>query len=186
MKITETHLAGVKLIEPQVFGDHRGFFMETYQADRYKAEGIMADFVQDNFSRSTQGILRGLHIQLEQTQAKLVSVVRGEVFDVAVDIRRGSPTFGQWYGAILSEENRHQLYIPEGFAHGFCVLSESADFTYKCNNFYHPQSELTVLWNDPDLGIDWPISNPKLSAKDEAGQRLKDINPELLPVYENH
>ncbi|WP_225411354.1 dTDP-4-dehydrorhamnose 3,5-epimerase [Stigmatella hybrida] len=182
MKVTETAIPGVLLIEPKVFGDDRGFFLETFHAQRYADAGIPGPFVQDNYSRSAKGTLRGLHFQEPQPQGKLVQVVAGAVFDVAVDIRRGSPTFGKWVGVELSAENRRQLWVPPGFAHGFCVTSESADFQYKCTALYAPQNERSILWNDPDLGITWPLSGePKLSAKDAAATRLKDAP--LLPTY---
>lgn len=167
MKVKETHLAGVVIIEPQVFGDQRGFFMETFQAERYRTlAGINLDFVQDNHSRSVKGVLRGLHTQLTKPQGKLVRVSRGEVYDVAVDINPNSATFGQYVAVVLSEENQWQLYIPPGYAHGFCVLSDVADFQYKCTDYYDPSDEGGVIWNDPDIAIDWPISKPKLSEKD--------------------
>lgn len=157
----------VILVEPQRFGDQRGFFMETYQYDTFAANGITPRFVQDNYSRSARGVLRGLHYQLDPfAQGKLLLVVAGEIFDVAVDIRRGSPTFGQWVGEILSAENGRMLYVPPGFAHGFCVLSETADLTYKATDIYQPESEGGIIWNDPHIGIEWPITNPTLSGKD--------------------
>ncbi|MCA9901236.1 MAG: dTDP-4-dehydrorhamnose 3,5-epimerase [Ardenticatenaceae bacterium] len=158
----------VILVEPQRFGDARGFFMETYQHEIFAANGIALQFVQDNHSRSAQGVLRGLHYQIDPyAQGKLLKVVVGEIFDVAVDIRRGSPTFGQWAGEILSAENGRLLYVPPGFAHGFCVLSETADLIYKTTNYYHPESDRGIIWNDPQIGIQWPIHEPLLSAKDE-------------------
>lgn len=175
MKVLNTPLDGLLLIEPKVFGDERGFFMETWQRDRYREAGIERDFVQDNHSRSRQGILRGLHYQIRQPQGKLVRVSCGEVFDVAVDLRRASPTFGQWYGAVLSEANQQQMWVPPGFAHGFYVLSESADFQYKCTDYYAPQHERTIRWDDPDIGIDWPLVDgqpPLLSDKDREGLPL--------------
>jgi dTDP-4-dehydrorhamnose 3,5-epimerase len=183
MKLTPTILDGVVMIEPRVFGDARGFFFETWHRERYAEAGVARDFVQDNVSRSAKGILRGLHLQNPYSQGKLVQVFDGEVYDVALDVRVGSPTFGKWYGERLSAENKRQLYIPEGFAHGFCVLSESALFVYKCTELYHPETELTVAWNDPALGIDWPVSNPTVSAKDAAGLKLADIPREKLPRY---
>lgn len=179
MIIRQPPLAGLLHIEPKVFGDARGFFVETYREQRLMEFGVPA-FVQDNHSRSMRGVLRGLHYQLQQPQGKLVMVARGAVFDVAVDIRRGSPTFGQWYGAVLSDENHHQLYIPPGFAHGFCVLSEDADFLYKCTDYYAPQGERAIAWNDPDIGIDWPLAEPRLSDKDSRAPRLRDLLPEDL------
>ncbi len=181
MKVTETPLPGVLLFEPQVFGDARGFFMETFQAHRYAEAGVRASFVQDNLSRSVKGTLRGLHLQEPRPQGKLVQALAGAVFDVAVDVRKGSPHFGKWYGVELSEANRRQLWIPPGFAHGFCVLSDSADFSYKCSELYAPESERSVLWNDPDLGIDWPVKEPLLSKKDAGAPRLKDAS--VLPAY---
>ena len=169
MKFTPTRIPDVVLIEPQVFGDDRGFFMETWRAQAFSAAGIEAVFVQDNHSRSRLGALRGLHYQLRRPQGKLVRCVIGAVFDVAVDMRRSSPTFGQWVGEVLSAENRRQLWVPAGFAHGFLVLSESADFVYKCTEYYDPASERSVLWNDARVGIDWPLPDgmsPLLSAKD--------------------
>lgn len=183
MNVIETSLPGVLLIEPKVFGDRRGFFMETFQAERYRQAGIELDFVQDNLSRSTQGVLRGLHYQLNHPQGKLVSVISGEVFDVAVDIRQGSPTFGQWYGAVLNDENHRQLYVPPNFAHGFCVLSDTVDFQYKCTDYYHPEDEIGVIWNDPAIGIDWPIDDPMLSDKDKVLLPLADVPANKLPLY---
>jgi dTDP-4-dehydrorhamnose 3,5-epimerase len=182
MQIIETSLPGVKIIEPDVFGDRRGFFLESYHRKRYREGGVSSDFVQDNLSFSRRGTLRGLHYQLPHEQAKLVQVLQGEVFDVAVDIRRGSPTFGQWTGARLSAENKRQLFIPEGFAHGFCVLSETALFLYKCSDFYHPECEGGVLWCDPHLGIDWPIEDPVLSEKDRGYLTLGSISADRLPA----
>ncbi|MDG9667320.1 dTDP-4-dehydrorhamnose 3,5-epimerase [Hahella sp. CR1] len=167
MKVIRTKLSGVVIIEPKVFGDHRGFFMETYQVARYREEaGIDMEFVQDNHSRSGRGVLRGLHFQKTKPQGKLVRVTQGEVFDVAVDLRKGSPTFGQWEAVILSGENHLQFYVPPGFAHGFCVLSDTADFQYKCTDYYDPSDEGGLIWNDPDVGIEWPVDAPKLSSKD--------------------
>jgi dTDP-4-dehydrorhamnose 3,5-epimerase len=183
MKVIETALPGVLIIEPQVHGDARGFFVETWHAQRYAEHGLPERFVQDNHSRSSRGVLRGLHYQLQQPQGKLVRVTQGEVFDVAVDIRRGSPSFGQWAGVRLSGENHRQFYVPPGFAHGFCTLSETADFLYKCTDYYHPQSERGVLWNDPDIGIEWPELDVRLSDKDRNNRRLRDLGDEL-PVYE--
>jgi len=176
MKISHSKLKGCVIIEPRVFGDDRGFFLETFQAARYKQEaGIDLPFVQDNHSRSARGVLRGLHFQKTKPQGKLVRVVRGEVYDVAVDIRKGSATFGEWEGVILSEENKKQFWVPPGFAHGFVVLSNTADFEYKCTDYYDPSDEGSVLWSDPDLNIPWPIANPVLSAKDESAKRLVDL-----------
>ena len=176
MKISHSKLKGCVIIEPRVFGDDRGFFLETFQAARYKQEaGIDLPFVQDNHSRSARGVLRGLHFQKTKPQGKLVRVVRGEVYDVAVDIRKGSATFGEWEGVILSEENKKQFWVPPGFAHGFVVLSATADFEYKCTDYYDPSDEGSILWSDPDLDIPWPIANPVLSAKDESAKRLVDL-----------
>lgn len=183
MNITQTPLPGVLLIEPKVFGDARGFFFETWNSQRYTEAGLDRVFVQDNVSLSRQGILRGLHFQNPIPQGKLVQVLQGAVYDVAVDIRRGSPTFGQSYGVTLSDENHLQLFVPEGFAHGFCVISETALFSYKCTDFYAPTHEYSLAWNDPDLGIDWPISEPNLSAKDQVGKRLKDFTQSELPEW---
>ncbi|MDA9212540.1 dTDP-4-dehydrorhamnose 3,5-epimerase [Gammaproteobacteria bacterium] len=176
MKITHSKLKGCVIIEPLVFGDERGFFLETFQTDRYKQEAnIDLLFVQDNHSRSARGVLRGLHFQKTKPQGKLVRVVRGEVYDVALDIRKGSETFGEWEGVILSEDNKKQLWVPPGFAHGFEVLSDTADFEYKCTDYYDPSDEGSILWNDPDLDIPWPIVNPILSTKDESAKRLADL-----------
>ena len=184
MKVTELSVPGVLLIEPKVFGDARGFFLETFQAQRYADAGVKDPFVQDNLSLSRRGVLRGLHFQNPQPQGKLVSVLSGEVFDVAVDIRRGSPTFGKWCGAILGEENKHQLWVPPNFAHGFVVLSEQALFSYKCTQLYKPEAEGVIAWNDPDLGIDWRFDGtPSLSARDQGGVRLRDYPVEKLPTY---
>lgn len=183
MKVTATSLEGVVAIEPRVFGDARGFFFETWHRERYAEAGVSREFVQDNVSRSQKGILRGLHLQNPFSQGKLVQVFEGEVFDVALDVRVGSPTFGKWVGERLSAENKRQLYIPEGFAHGFCVLSEHALFCYKCTELYHPETELSIAWNDPALAIAWPIENPSLSAKDQAGLKLAEIPRDRLPHY---
>ena len=183
MKIEPAGLPGVLLIEPKVFGDERGYFFETWNQQRYRDLGIDADFVQDNLSFSQRGVLRGLHCQHPHAQGKLVQVLDGEVFDVAVDLRRGSPTFGRSFGYYLSGQSRRQLFIPAGFAHGFAVTGSHALFSYKCTDLYHPECELTVLWNDPDLAIDWPISEPSLSVKDRAGVRLQDVPSERLPAY---
>ncbi len=175
MEITPTTIPEVKLIKPKVFGDARGFFMETYQIERFAAAGIPHIFLQDNHSGSQRGTLRGLHYQIRQPQGKLIRVIAGEVFDVAVDIRRDSPTFGQWVGATLSAESREQIWVPAGFAHGFYVLSEWAELVYKATDLYSPQWERTILWNDPELGIDWPLleGQPTLiSPKDRAGTPL--------------
>lgn len=177
MKFTPTELPEVILVEPKVFGDHRGFFLETYHVDRYKAGGIPLDFVQDNHSKSKRGTLRGLHAQLQQPQGKLVRALSGDIFDVAVDARPGSPRFGQWVGAMLTAENHHQLYVPPGFLHGFCVLSESAEVAYKCTALYAPEDEISVLWNDPAIGIQWPVDDPLLSARDEGASTLAEATP---------
>jgi dTDP-4-dehydrorhamnose 3,5-epimerase len=177
MIVKETPLPGLLVIEPRVFRDDRGFFWETHHASRYAEAGIADPFVQDNVSRSTRGTLRGLHYQLKRPQGKLVWVVHGEVFDVAVDIRNSSPTFGKWFGLRLSGEEPKQLYIPPGFAHGFCVLSESADFAYKCTTFYSPDDERGIIWSDPEIGINWPIAEPLLSAKDQRFSRLREVIP---------
>ena len=183
MNVIETALPGVLIFEPRVFGDERGFFLETYSAERYKAIGIPLDFVQDNHSRSSKGVLRGLHFQLNHPQGKLVRVVSGSVFDVAVDIRVGSPTFGQATWVELSADNKRQFYVPPGFAHGFVVTSETADFEYKCTDYYHPEDEGAVLWSDAALNIPWPIDTPQLSAKDAVSKCLVDIAPDQLPRY---
>lgn len=176
MKFIDTAIPDVKILEPTVFGDERGFFMETFRADEFAAKTGAKPFVQDNHSKSAKGILRGLHYQKQQTQGKLVRAVSGAVFDVAVDMREYSPTFGRWVGVELSAENKRQLWVPEGFAHGFFVLSESAEFVYKCTDYYHPQSESSLKWDDPDLGIDWPLAGvkPQLSKKDEQGLLFRD------------
>lgn len=183
MKLTEKSLPGVILIEPDVFEDNRGFFMETYNINKYEQEGINHSFVQDNHSHSQKGTLRGLHYQLRHPQAKLVFVVAGEVFDVAADIRHGSPTFGRWTGTLLSEKNKLQLFIPAGFAHGFCVLSETADVIYKCTDIYTPGDDHGVIWSDPTIDIIWPIENPILSKKDIENPKLAEIPEDLLPIY---
>ncbi|MDU4057980.1 MAG: dTDP-4-dehydrorhamnose 3,5-epimerase [Pseudomonas oryzihabitans] len=176
MQVFETAIPDVKLIEPKVFGDDRGFFLESFQAERYAEQaGITLAFVQDNHSRSARNVLRGLHFQRSKPQGKLVRVVRGKVLDVAVDIRRGSPTFGNVVAEILSEDNKRQLWIPPGLAHGFVVLSETADFEYKCTDYYDPSDEGSLIWNDPDLNIDWRVTDPILSAKDAQGLRLAEL-----------
>ncbi len=182
MSFQTTTLEGVILVEPRVFTDERGFFIETYHLERYRRGGIPAVFVQDNHSRSSLGILRGLHAQRLHPQGKLVRCVEGEIWDVAVDIRIGSPTFKKWFGARLSAENFHQLYVPPGFAHGFCVLSDIAQVEYKCTDFYHPEDEIGLAWDDPDLAIDWPLKDPTLSTKDQEAPRLEEIR-DLLPTY---
>ena len=178
MIVTEGPIAGAKVIEPKVFGDARGFFLETFQADRYAEYGVDLPFVQDNHSRSQKGVLRGLHFQKTKPQGKLVRVVRGEVFDVAVDIRPDSPSFGQWQGVILSEDSMRQFWVPPGLAHGFVVLSESADFEYKCTDYYDPSDEGCLIWDDPTVAIDWPVQNPLLSEKDRLGLTLKELFPD--------
>jgi dTDP-4-dehydrorhamnose 3,5-epimerase len=175
MKVIETALPGVLIIEPTVFGDARGFFLETFQLERYREAGIALPFVQDNHSRSPRGVLRGLHFQRTRPQGKLVSVSRGAVYDVAVDIDPASPTCGRFVGVELSDDNHHQLWIPPGYAHGFCVLSEIADFQYKCTEFYFPEDEDGLIWNDPDVGIPWPIAAPLLSAKDRGNPTLREL-----------
>ena len=182
MKFLQTELPGVVLVEPDVHRDGRGFFLEAYHARKYREGGIDAVFVQDNHSRSSRGILRGLHLQTRRPQGKLVRVVTGEVYDVAVDVRVGSPAFGRFVGVRLSAEDQRQLYIPPGFAHGFAVLSEEADFEYKCTDFYDPGGELSIAWNDPAIGIAWPLSAPSLSAKDAAARPLAELS-EQLPRY---
>ena len=183
MKVIETSLPGVVIIEPQVFGDARGFFYESYNRAKYHEAGITRQFVQSNVSRSAKSVLRGLHYQSPNPQGKLVSVLEGEVFDVAVDIRRDSPTFGQWVGAMLTADNHRHFWIPEGFAHGFCVLSEFATFAYQCTALYDHAADASVRWNDPDIGIDWPVSSPLLSDKDEKAPLLKDVAQDRLPEY---
>jgi dTDP-4-dehydrorhamnose 3,5-epimerase len=180
MQVTETALEGVRIIEPRVFEDRRGFFFESYNERAYAENGIADQWVQDNHSRSTRGTLRGLHYQTAPGQAKLVRVVVGEVYDVAVDIRWGSPTFGQYVGVMLSAENKRQLYIPVGFAHGFCVVSESADFLYKVTSYYAPQDERGIRWDDPALGIPWPIEEPILSDRDLALPLLQDADKDYV------
>ncbi|MGJ8663314.1 MAG: dTDP-4-dehydrorhamnose 3,5-epimerase [Marinicella sp.] len=183
MKVIESKLSGVLTIEPKVFGDERGYFMESWQSQRYLDAGIKQQFVQSNVSKSQKGVLRGLHYQNPRPQGKLVYVLSGEVFDVAVDIRKGSPTFGQHESVILNDKNLKQFYVPEGFAHGFCVLSESATFCYMCTNYYDASAEASLLWNDKDLAIEWPISSPILSDKDGKALMLKDIKEEYLPEF---
>lgn len=183
MKIIETTLPGVIVLEPKIHGDNRGFFLESYREDSLRQAGITEHFVQDNHSRSIRGVLRGLHYQLTQPQGKLVRVARGAVFDVAVDVRRDAPTFGQWCGATLDEESMRMMYIPPGFAHGFVVLTEIADFIYKCTDYYHPKSEQGILWNDPAIGIKWPITDVSLSEKDGNNPVLQDQSEERLSRY---
>jgi dTDP-4-dehydrorhamnose 3,5-epimerase len=177
MNYIDTAIADVKIIEPNVFGDERGFFMETFRVDEFTAQCAEQTFVQDNHSKSSHGILRGLHYQLKNTQGKLVRVTSGEVYDVAVDMRKSSPTYGQHVGVVLSGDNKRQLWVPEGFAHGFYVMSDSAEFVYKCTDYYAPEHEVSLLWNDPALNIQWPLrdgNKPSLSAKDEVGLLFKD------------
>jgi dTDP-4-dehydrorhamnose 3,5-epimerase len=183
VNVQPTAIPGVLLIEPKVFGDHRGYFFETWSKARYEEAGVRLPFVQDNVSYSTHGILRGLHVQNPSPQGKLVGVLKGEVFDVVVDIRRGSPAFGRWYGATLSADNRRQLYLPPGVAHGFAVTGEDALFQYKCTDFYSPATELTLAWDDPDVAIAWPMKAPTLSAKDKVGLRLKDLPQDRLVPF---
>ena len=183
MKVQNNSLPGVMIIEPDVYGDERGFFKETWNRQRYSELGLDRDFVQDNVSFSRKGILRGLHFQNPNPQGKLVQVLQGEVYDVAVDVRVGSPDFGRWVGVTLSAQNHLQLYIPEGFAHGFCVTSETALFCYKCTDFYDAESEYNLRWDDPDLAIEWPVAAPELSTKDEAAGLLRDIPRAALPLY---
>ncbi|MBI2212342.1 MAG: dTDP-4-dehydrorhamnose 3,5-epimerase [Acidobacteria bacterium] len=181
MNFVETPLPGVLIVEPKVFGDDRGFFMEVYHAARFEEAGLTAPFVQDNHSRSSCGVLRGLHYQEPNPQGKLVRAVTGTIFDVAVDIRRGSPAFGKWFGLELSEENKRQLWVPPGFAHGFCVMSETADVVYKCTSLYEPQHDRGIRWNDPAIGIEWPPVSPLLSPKDMLAPLLAEAP--LLPVF---
>ena len=182
MQVKELSIPGLLLFEPQVFGDARGYFMETWNARRYRDAGLDVEFVQTNVSRSARGVLRGLHFQNPNPQGKLVYVLEGEVFDVAVDIRRGSPHFGRWDGATLTAYNHHQLYVPAGFAHGFCVLSEYALFGYHCTTVYDGPSDLAVRWDDPAIGIEWPLGEPKLSPKDAKAPLLADLDPDRLPT----
>jgi len=187
MNIIETPLPGVIILEPKVFGDQRGFFMETWSRERYCQAGINGEFVQDNMSCSTRGTLRGLHFQHPQGQGKLVQALAGAIFDVVVDIRVNSPSFGQWFGTELNAETRKQLYIPPGFAHGFCVLSETALFSYKCTDYYSPQNEGGIQWNDPDIGIDWPLEGqPILSDRDQQHCSLSDVPQHTLPRMEDY
>ena len=183
MKVIETSLPGCVIIEPAVFGDDRGFFFETWNADRYGEHGLPTKFVQSNVSASSRGVLRGLHYQWPNPQGKLVSVLEGEVYDVAVDIRRGSPHFGRWSAVVLSAENKRQFWIPEGFAHGFAVLSERAIFSYLCTAQYEKAADAGVRWDDARIGIDWPISEPLLSDKDAKAPFLEDVSPDRLPIY---
>jgi dTDP-4-dehydrorhamnose 3,5-epimerase len=181
MRVTTPDVPDVLIIDPKLFGDQRGFFLETYQSTRYAEHGISRPFVQDNLSRSAYGVLRGLHLQNPMTQGKLVSVMRGRVLDVAVDVRIGSPHFGRHVAVELNEDNRRQLWVPRGFAHGFVVLSETADFFYKCDEFYSPKDEIVVRWDDPAIGIKWGVENPSLSARDAAAPLLSEVKN--LPVF---
>lgn len=183
MNVIETNLPGVVVLEPKVFGDQRGFFVETFRETTLRAAGINETFVQDNHSRSSKGVLRGLHYQLVNPQGKLVRVSRGKIFDVVVDVRKDSPTFGQWFGTVLDDESLRMVYLPPGFAHGFVALSEVVDFIYKCTNYYHAESEQCIAWNDPDIGIDWTISDVSLSAKDQTALNLSQLPAELLPDF---
>ncbi len=183
MKLIPSALPGCVLIEPAVFGDSRGFFFETWNAERYAEQGLPGNFVQSNVSSSARGVLRGLHYQWPRPQGKLVTVLQGEVYDVAVDIRQGSPTFGRWEAFLLSGENRRQLWIPPGFAHGFAVLSDTALFNYLCTDVYVKEADAAIRWNDAELAVDWPISAPSLSAKDQQAPFLEDIPKDRLPVY---
>jgi dTDP-4-dehydrorhamnose 3,5-epimerase len=180
MKVLTCDIPGLLIVEPLVHGDARGFFLESWNRRRYAAAGLDVDFVQDNVSFSRRGILRGLHFQNPNPQGKLLQVLEGEVFDVAVDIRRSSPTFGKWHGLVLSSQNKRQFYIPPGFAHGFLVLSETALFQYKCTAFYSPHDDRALRWDDPEIGIDWPLKEPLLSHRDGGAARLRDLPPELL------
>jgi dTDP-4-dehydrorhamnose 3,5-epimerase len=182
VRLVPTELPGVVIIEPSVFRDGRGFFRETYHADKFRELGLTEPFVQDNHSLSVQDTVRGLHLQLRHAQGKLIRVVEGEVFDVAVDVRRGSPTFGRWVGVALSAANFKMCYVPPGFAHGFCVLSAAAQVEYKCTDFYDPSGEVGIAWNDPTLGIRWPVAAPILSPRDDANPLLADLMPRL-PSY---
>lgn len=183
MKLSETSLPGVLLVEPAVFEDDRGFFMETFNATRYASAGIAEAFVQDNLSFSARDVLRGLHLQNPNPQCKLVQVLQGEVFDVVVDVRVESPSFGRWIGMTLSAANKRQIYLPAGFAHGFCVTSTTALFAYKCSAPYDAESELSIAWNDPQIGIDWPVDTPSLSTRDAAAPHLAGMDKAILPHY---
>jgi dTDP-4-dehydrorhamnose 3,5-epimerase len=183
MKIISTSIEGLLIIEPNIFMDKRGFFMETYNQNRYIEAGINTTFVQDNLSYSLKNTLRGLHFQIKHSQAKLIQVISGEIFDVAVDLRSGSATFGKWTGIHLSDKNRQQMFIPEGFAHGFCVLSDFALFCYKCSDFYVPDDEGGIIWSDPDIGIEWPVGNPIISEKDKQYHKLSGLAAEQLPSF---
>lgn len=181
-KFIETHIEGLYIIEQKVFGDHRGYFMETYNFEDFKAAGLDMVFVQDNQSKSKRGVLRGMHFQTQHPQGKLVRVIKGEVYDVAIDLRKGSKTYGKWYGVLLTDENKRQFYVPEGFAHGFLVTSEEAEFVYKCTDFYHPEFEGGILWNDPEVAIEWPLEGIEevlLSEKDRNAKTLKESKIEF-------
>lgn len=183
MNVVPLSLPEVLRIEPDVFGDDRGFFMETWSKPKYEGAGIAEPFVQDNLSRSCRGVIRGLHLQNPHAQGKLIHAIVGEIFDVAVDVRVGSPTFGRWVGETLSSRNKHQLYIPPGFAHGFCVVSEDAVVAYKATDVYHPEAEVGVVWNDPDIGVQWPVAEAIVSDKDRRHPKLRDIPAERLPRH---
>jgi dTDP-4-dehydrorhamnose 3,5-epimerase len=183
MNVLPTRLPGVVVIEPRVFHDDRGYFFEIWNGARFGEAGLPSGSVQDNLSRSEPGVLRGLHLQSPTAQAKLLTVVSGEIWDVAVDVRRGSPNFGRWVGVTLSAQNHRQVFIPAGFAHGFVVTGEAAMVCYKCDAPYAPGDEMTILWNDPDLGIEWPLPSPRLSPKDRAGVRLRDVPLDRLPPF---
>ncbi len=183
LRYIKTELPGVLIIELDMFKDERGFFMETYHYRKHTEAGIGIPFVQDNHSHSRKGTLRGLHYQLRHAQDKLVYVITGEIFDVAVDVRYGSSTFGKWAGVTLSQENKRQIFIPKGFAHGFCVLSKTADVVYKCSDFYTPGDDFGIYWADPDIGIEWPVKDPVLSERDSRNPRLKEIPEDMLPVW---
>ena len=186
MHLIETALPGIRIVETDIFGDERGFFLETWQAERYAALGLPDRFVQDNLSRSARGVLRGLHLQHPRAQGKLVYVIEGEIFDVAVDVRVGSPHFGRSVGVMLSAANHRQLWVPPGFAHGFCVASDYALVAYKCTTLYQPGNELGVLWNDPDLAVAWPLTDVTVSPRDQRFARLRDIPPSALPSYDEY
>jgi len=175
MEVIQTSLDGVLIVEPRIFGDSRGFFKEVYHQDRYKEVGISEDFVQDNVSRSARGVLRGMHFQKSKPQGKLIQCLRGEIVDVIVDINPSSKTYGHYESITINDENHRQVYVPPGYAHGFCVVSEIADISYKCTDFYYPEDEGGLIWNDPDIGIDWPIKDPNLSEKDKVHPQLKDL-----------
>jgi len=185
LKIESTPLQGLLIIEPTVFTDNRGHFLETFQDRRFSEKGVPADFVQDNLAFSQQNVLRGLHFQIRHPQAKLIQAVSGEVFDVAVDVRPASATFGRWHGVRLSAENHRQFYVPEGFAHGYCVTSETATVMYKCSDYYHPEDEGGILWSDPQIGIDWPVRQPVVSDKDAQLPPLDTLRTDQLPQVEN-